>query len=42
MLMMQGMDKDKAQEIVDGTLEELMDDRFKAYLKSKIWTARRV
>ncbi|KAF8592895.1 hypothetical protein BDV93DRAFT_336841 [Ceratobasidium sp. AG-I] len=42
MLMMKGMEKDKAQEIVNGSLEELMDDRFKSYLKSKIWTARRI
>lgn len=42
MLMMKGMARDKAQEIVDGSLEELMDDRFRAYVKSKIWTARRI
>ncbi|KAF8597282.1 S-adenosyl-L-methionine-dependent methyltransferase [Ceratobasidium sp. AG-I] len=37
-----GMEKDKAQEIVDALVEELMDDRFKSYVKSKIWTARRI
>ena len=42
MLMMKGMEKEKAQGIVDGSLEELMDDRFKSYVKSKIWTAKRI
>ena len=42
MLMMKGMEKEKAQKIVDELVEEVMDDRFKCYLKSKIWTARRI
>lgn len=42
MLLMKGMEREKAQEIVDGSLVELMDDRFKSYVKSKIWTARRI
>ncbi|KAF8597284.1 S-adenosyl-L-methionine-dependent methyltransferase [Ceratobasidium sp. AG-I] len=42
MLMMKGMEQDKAQEIVDGLVEETMDDRFRSYVKSKIWTARRI
>ncbi|KAF8597285.1 S-adenosyl-L-methionine-dependent methyltransferase [Ceratobasidium sp. AG-I] len=42
MLMMEGMERDKAQEIVDGLIEELIDDRYKSYMKSKIWTARRI
>lgn len=41
-LMMKGMEKEKAEEIVVGSLEELMDDQYRAYLKSKIWTARRI
>lgn len=42
MLMMKGIEEERAQEIVDRSLEELMDDRYRSYLKCKIWTARRI
>ena len=41
LLMMKGMDLAQAQSIVDGPLEEFMDDRYKSYMKCKVWTARR-
>ncbi|KAF8598476.1 S-adenosyl-L-methionine-dependent methyltransferase [Ceratobasidium sp. AG-I] len=42
LLMMKGMDLAQAQSVVDGSLEEFMDDRYKSYMKCKIWTARRI
>ncbi|KAF8594782.1 hypothetical protein BDV93DRAFT_577418 [Ceratobasidium sp. AG-I] len=42
LLLMRGMEPAEAQSIVDGSIEELLDDRFKSYMKCKIWTARRI
>ncbi|KAF8597280.1 S-adenosyl-L-methionine-dependent methyltransferase [Ceratobasidium sp. AG-I] len=42
LLMMRGIDPVQAQSIVDGSLEEFMDDRYRSYMKCKVWTARRI
>jgi hypothetical protein len=42
LLLMGGMAEAEARAVVDGVLEEFVDDRFKAYLKCHMWFARRV
>ncbi|KAG9086720.1 hypothetical protein FRC06_002967 [Ceratobasidium sp. 370] len=42
LLLMSGMRESEAKGVVDGILEEFVDDRFKAYLKCHRWLARKI
>ncbi|KAG8742293.1 hypothetical protein FRC10_001717 [Ceratobasidium sp. 414] len=42
LLLMAGKGENEAKAVVDGILEEFVDDRFKAYLKCHMWSARKI
>ncbi|KAG9082792.1 hypothetical protein FS749_006564 [Ceratobasidium sp. UAMH 11750] len=42
LLLMKSMRETEARAVVDGILEEFVDDRFKAYLKCHMWSARKI